>query len=420
MPDLNQRLTELRERRGELHSQMEDIHKRGVEEQRSLTDEERTRFDNLHQQVLTIDDEHDRVMRMIQLSSGTPVPRAGNDGNVHDLVRRCSLFRAIRHLINGSEPDGPEAEWQAEQLRQAPRSVQGLLFPLREQRAIAVATGSTGGYLVEETLRDELLIEPLRKRTVTGQLGATILPDLVGDQTIPKQSGVIAGQWVAENQELSEESPTFSQVRLAPKHVGSYSEATRQAVIQGTPSVEEIIRRDLENQLNIAIDSAALNGSGVGAEPLGILNTSGINVATEFAADTPTWAEVNAVIGELDADDALMGSLGFAMHPTMIANLRVENMDSGSGRFVVEGNPPMAASYRIATSTLVPYATGASNLVFGNWQDLLIGLWSGVDILVNPYESTAFKKGNVLIRGFQTCDIAVRHAESFVRGHHTA
>jgi HK97 family phage major capsid protein len=346
--------------------------------------------------------------------------RRGNDGNVNDLARRCSLFRAIRHLMNDGNADaGAELEWQQEQLRTMPRTIKGMLFPLREQRALATATGETGGYLVEEELRDDLYIGPLRDRTVAGVLGATILTGLVGDQSIPKQTSAIAGQWVAENQELSEESPTFGQVRLTPKHVGSFVETTRQAVIQGTPSVERIITTDLENQLNIAIDTAALQGTGVDAEPLGIMNVTGVNAET-FAADNPTWAELNACIAALDTDNALTGKLGFAMHPSMISGLRTTLLDAGSGRFVIEGNPASAAGYPIANSKLVPYAANASNLFFGNWQDLLIGLWSGVDILINPYSDSVFKKGNVQIRGFQTCDVALRHAESFVRGHKTA
>jgi hypothetical protein len=35
------------------------------------------------------------------------------------------------------------------------------------------------------------------------------------------------------------------------------------------------------------------------------------------------------------------------------------------------------------------------------------------DLLVNPYESTAYSKGNVSVRGIVTMDVAIRHIESF-------
>ena len=57
--------------------------------------------------------------------------------------------------------------------------------------------------------------------------------------------------------------------------------------------------------------------------------------------------------------------------------------------------------------------TGLSALIYGNWADLLIGYWSAFDVLVNPYESTAYAKGNVQVGAMLTCDIAVRYPESF-------
>ena len=53
-------------------------------------------------------------------------------------------------------------------------------------------------------------------------------------------------------------------------------------------------------------------------------------------------------------------------------------------------------------------------LIYGDWSELLIGVWSELDILVNPYESTAYSKGNVVIRAMATVDVAVRHPKAFV------
>ncbi|HLO74867.1 MAG TPA: hypothetical protein VK196_00245, partial [Magnetospirillum sp.] len=55
----------------------------------------------------------------------------------------------------------------------------------------------------------------------------------------------------------------------------------------------------------------------------------------------------------------------------------------------------------------------ASPVIFGRWSDLLIGYWSAFDLLVNPFESEAYKKGNVQVRAMLTADVAVRRAESF-------
>jgi hypothetical protein len=65
----------------------------------------------------------------------------------------------------------------------------------------------------------------------------------------------------------------------------------------------------------------------------------------------------------------------------------------------------------------VPRVAGSpdtASAIFGNWSDLLVGYWSAFDLLVNPYESTAYSKGNVQVRAMLTADVAVRHPESFV------
>ena len=74
---------------------------------------------------------------------------------------------------------------------------------------------------------------------------------------------------------------------------------------------------------------------------------------------------------------------------------------------------------RAEFSNLVPDTLGAgtneSGLIYGDFSELLIGLWSALDVLVNPYESTAYSKGNVMIRAMATADIALRNPQAFVK-----
>ena len=55
--------------------------------------------------------------------------------------------------------------------------------------------------------------------------------------------------------------------------------------------------------------------------------------------------------------------------------------------------------------------TDLSAVIYGNFSDLLIGLFGTLEILVDPY--TDFAKGTTGVRVLQSIDIAVRHAESF-------
>jgi hypothetical protein len=51
---------------------------------------------------------------------------------------------------------------------------------------------------------------------------------------------------------------------------------------------------------------------------------------------------------------------------------------------------------------------------FGNFADALIGMWGGLDILVDPYSLS--QKGRLRITMFQDVDFVFRRAESFCRG----
>jgi len=92
-------------------------------------------------------------------------------------------------------------------------------------------------------------------------------------------------------------------------------------------------------------------------------------------------------------------------------------LKDGQGNYM--GLPTVFAGERAEFSNSVPSdltkgsGTGLSAVLYGDWSELLIGIWSEIDILVNPFESTAYSKANVSIRAMATVDTAVRHVASF-------
>jgi hypothetical protein len=82
-------------------------------------------------------------------------------------------------------------------------------------------------------------------------------------------------------------------------------------------------------------------------------------------------------------------------------------------------DPSNLAGYPYQSSQNVPSVltkgTGAnlSALIFGDWAQLIIGFWSELDTLVNPFESTAYSKGNVQVRCMMTADVGIRQPLAF-------
>ena len=195
----------------------------------------------------------------------------------------------------------------------------------------------------------------------------------------------------------------FDSVTLTPRHVGGKTEMSRQLIQQSAPGIEQLVREDLSFLIAKQIDRAIINGSGLLGEPLGILNTAGIQTA-----EMPdTWLEVLAMLEKLDDVEIANGRwLTTAAIRTLLAGTE-KVVGSGSG-FLYQGGS--LADLPLVTSKNVP----AKKLILGDFSQVLLGVWSEVDILVNPFAEPAYSRGGVQVRAMATLDTAVRHAQGFV------
>ncbi len=328
-------------------------------------------------------------------------------------VRQFSVTRAIAALMNPGDRKLREAaafEFEASEAaaQRYGRSAQGIMVPT-DVLGVWVKRDlntSDDNELVATNLMAGSFIDVLRNSASVMAAGARMMPGLVGNVAIPKKATASAGGWIStEGGASSESEPTFSQVTMTPRTVGAYTDMTRQAILQSTPAIEALVRDDLTQALALAIDKGALEGSGSSGQPTGILNTVGVNKPTNFAAAVPTCAEMVALETALAEDNALLGNLAYITDAATYGGLKTKSKDSGSGMFVLEGGE--ANGYRVIRSQ---QAT-AGNVYFGNFSDLLIGMWGGLDLTVDPY--TASSSGTVRIVALQSVDVAVRHAVSF-------
>jgi HK97 family phage major capsid protein len=171
-----------------------------------------------------------------------------------------------------------------------------------------------------------------------------------------------------------------------------------------------MVRRDLATVLALKIDYAGLYGTGTNSEPLGLKLTTGIGTE-DFAANTPTFTEVVALESDLATANALLGSPVYLMNAAMRGSLKTTEKASNTAQFIyMDGE---VNGYR----GLVSNQVASNDLWFGNFADLIIAYFSGLDIMVDPY--THSTSGTVRVVAMQDVDIAVRHPESFTRGNNT-
>jgi len=276
----------------------------------------------------------------------------------------------------------------------------------RMVRDLSAGTATDGAELVSTDLLSGSLIDVLRNRSVVMGLGATTLEGLVGDVAIPRVTSGSASAWIStEGGNAAQSDPQFDQVTMSPKTAGTYTEVTRQLLQQSSIGLEAFLRNDLAQGMATLIDAGALYGSGSSGQPTGVANTSGINAPTAFAAAVPTFAEIIDMETQVDVDNALVGTLAYLTDPTTRGGLKSKDKGTDTGQFVWMGNE--VNGYNAVVSNQVT----AGDVFFGNWADVVIGLWGGLDILVDPYTNSL--SGTVRIVAHQSVDVAVRHAVSF-------
>jgi len=303
--------------------------------------------------------------------------------------------------------------------RSAAAEAAALFARMSAQRDLSVGTATAGGNLVATTLLASNFIELLRNRMMVAQMGATMLDGLVGNLAIPSQTAGASTYWVTEGNAVTESEATFGQATLSPKTVGMFTDYSRRTLLQTTPAIEALVRADLAAGIAVEIDRAALHGSAASGQPRGIAATAGIgSVAGGTNGLAPTYLHMIALEEAVAVANADVGAMGFLTNAKMRAQLR------GTQQFASTNGVPVWG----ADNTILGYRAGVSNNVsstltkgtssgvcsaifFGNWNDLLIGMWGGLDLILDP--SALATSGGRRLVALQDVDVAVRRAASF-------
>lgn len=456
-------LNEMRRRRAELVEQARALLDGADGAERGLTAEEDQQYAQLEQQIEAMGQDIQRreTVQGWQQELGQPAGAAGGRdsalrpdpsvGMSRQERQRYSLVRAINAAVRN---DWRGAELEAEASRAVEqrlgRPAQGFFVPYDylaggpegaaqesvqvrtgrgfqyvpagalERRDLNVGTDAAGGHLVATDLLASSFIDMLRNAMMVQRAGARMLTGLVGDVAIPRQAGGATAYWVAENNAPTESSfgSAFDQVTLAPKTLGAFADLTRKLLLQSSIDAEALVRQDLATVLALEIDRAALHGSSSSNQPTGIAATSGIgSVAGGTNGAAPTYANLIALETEVAQDNADIGRVAYMTNTKVRGKLKStaigtdQRMVWAEGANPVNGYPAWITNQVSSTLTKGSASGVCSAIFFGNWGDLLIGMWGGLDILVDPY--TASTTGTVRVVALQDVDIAVRHAESF-------
>lgn len=346
-----------------------------------------------------------------------PVDTSSLLGMSNSEKKKYSILRALRAQWQarefGAVFDGLEKEASDAVAKLVKREPSGFFIPedmlfFNPQAVMQAGDATKGGFTIGTEVLGGELIAMLRNKMFVGRLNARQLTGLVGNIAIPRVTGGAIAYWLAETGVVTAADQAFGQIALTPHRLVGDTAYTKELLMQSSISVESFIREDLMRVLAIALDLAAINGSGSG-QPVGILNTSGIGSVTFGAA--ATWSKVvdfETQVANSNADD---GSLAYLTTPavrgkwksiTKFANTASPLWEKGSAPDLGEVNGyPAAATRQVPTD----------RVIFGNWDDLILASWAGIDVVVDPYSLK--KSGQIEITITNWADIAVRNAGSF-------
>lgn len=385
---------------------LEDI-KKLLEEQKSLL---LMKFDDRVQDAIkTVTGLEERIKELEKLAT----PRRVDLPGLEDEKTKFSFFKAVWAI---KTHDWANAGFEKE------------VFDNTRKRAMAMGSGPSGGYVVP-TIYIAELIELLRAEAVVAAMGATVLANLQGSPVqIPRQSAGATGYWIAENAAITASDLTLEQLSLTPKKVGAMVKLSNSLIKLSNPSAEELVRRDIASAIALQIDLKALRGTGSASQPTGINTTSNINtVAIGTNGGTLTWDTLLDMEYALAEDNALKGKLGYVFHPALRRKLMKQKVaqysgDSG-GEYVMS---PLTEAlfqtwlgYPYKQTTQIPITltknsgSALTEVYFGNWAELIIGQWGGMEIALSTETNDAFEKDQTWVRVLQEVDIAVRHPQSF-------
>jgi HK97 family phage major capsid protein len=369
------------------------------------------------------------------------------EGRVHDAgaadlglskreVNRYSFLRVAAYLADPNPRTAEAAAFELDVARAAQakhsRSASGVLIPwevLNANRAAETpgqiaGTFADGGALVGTNRLDAQFIDLIRNRSAFLNSGLTMLSGLEGNVEIPKKLGSSQFYFVGENADVTNSKLTFGLVNMVPRTIGVRVPISRRMMIQASPDVENLVRLDMAESVALGMDTSIGYGTGSNGQPLGIINTSGIGSVTlgggsskVFPAnvgggthDCGDWADYVDLETALAANNLDAGSMRYIMNSVVKGALKQTLRASAAGSDYIMTDAGEVNGYPVIVSNQMQ----TNDVLFGNYSDCVVGMWSGLDVVIDPYTQSA--SGQVILTVHQDFDVAVRRPQSFALG----
>ena len=370
------------EERASVVEKMEALVALAETEERELTEDETKNFDELNEKAEALKANAERALKM----EGLKKKEARNVVSEEEKVQRnYSFFKHINGITDG-KLEGAEKEMQEQaehEARNIGKTVNGAGIPGSMFEKRASINSNIAGTSVEA------FVDAIREEAIYTKLGAKFM-NLTSDARIPiinKQSTA----WMAgEDDDAADGGAAFTSVTLSPNRIAGYANISKELLHQNGAGVESAIMADLGKSVADNICDAMFSSTNVTNAPTAIANTTGVLTFTESSYSDATSMFKDLVLAEqeLAENGSLSGNLAYVLHPTFLNELKRAAQVAGvnPGMQGMNYNQQVVNGYPVYYSSHCGNSAGVSaDGLFCDWSNVQVGMFGGVDIVVDPY-----------------------------------
>ena len=292
-------------------------------------------------------------------------------------------------------------------------------------KALEAGVPSAGGFAIPQILSSRV-IEALYAQTFLEKVGVSRIPMPNGNVRMARMDTSSTVGWVGELPAATPTQPVFGDINLAAKKLFAISEISNSLTRFNAVGIEGWLARDLQKKFRLALDYAALYGSGTSYTPAGLTS---LGVQTSGSTSTAlTQLIPDEMIALLKAANVPMTNVHWIMHPNMEAWLKNLKTTTGAWIFrqeMIENGRLCGYPYHVTTqSSYTDTTTDYADLWLGDFDEFLWG--TGLDMELRMSQDatfvsggttySAFQRDSALVRVVGEHDFNVMHPVSFVKG----
>jgi len=305
-----------------------------------------------------------------------------------------SLGRVLRGLVTG-EWSGAEAEKRA---------------------VMAEGTSSLGGVLIPAPMAAQV-IDLARNQAIVFRAGASTVSMTANTLKMCKVTGDMSASWREENAAITASEMSFDSLSFTAKALAALCTISIE-LLEDAGNVNGLIENSIAQALALELDRAALFGSGVAPEPLGLNGVTGVQSISmgDNGAALTGYSPFTLAMQRLYEKNATPGSFVFSPRTWAALEGLVDTTGQPLAAPASFAGASKLVSNQIPNTLTQGTASNASSIFTGAWSNLMVGMRTSLTLEASRVAGAdAFSKMQVMIRAYLRADVQVARPDHFVK-----